>query len=938
MIRSWSIVPLLAMKVDRRVLPHLLVIWVIVCTILNTSAMPPPPPPAQSGVAPQESLVQRLSTPHTREKLECVTILLKGDTIEWEGIHLDILTHLAADPSSIFVELTRQEKVVEKIMCKKAQVWSDYGEECDAVDVISDLRSRYYQLKVKDTDIVKTSFRIRLIKVSFLGHMVAADDIRGFSMIAVPLTKLLHKGIIFVWSEKCQESFDQLKGILTQAPILTQTESSKDFTVFSDASLHGLGCVLMQEVKIVAYVSHQLKPHEQNYHIHDLELVAVVFVLKIWRHYLFGEKSRIFTDHKSLKQSERCCGCVEQENHGRVTSHTVRLSLTDLGSFGNGKRVTVDFVTCLPMTRFRCTVLDLEGSLEDHLPLVEFVYNNIYQASIQMAPYRALYGHKCKTPLRWKKLSEGQILGPDFNRETKEKVQLIQSRLKEASDKHRSYANLKRKDKSWTSSFSVGLSPELERIHNLFRVSMLRKYQSDPSHVIPLEHIEVSQDMTYEDVSFRCIYYRGTKLVRSAFGCVSMPRFLNENFGLATSWSMVDDEERKRRHLTIDSGCPLCANPVEDINHLLRVCPLTRVIWSATVKREGLLEFLQMDMKAWITMNIRNARDFIDPIENWDILFGALAPTGNQQGFGEGVAQTILMERESSSSIRWQPPLSGWIKVNSDGARNKEFSLASCGLPVKLRPQSTAIGVIPLHTGISDNRGIGRWRYREITTTITFVLRYLKPCRDHEGRWLMGYLNFLELIQYLKLSSGSVFGFDLCMGVGEETNHLGNARRLSRLTSGKGKGNKDMEGSRTSTRRSGGSVNVISSPFPWVSFTGFTTMVMSAFFREAEVNARRRKKKRKRKTTTAAAATSSNAHHAATFSAPSKVSSLATTTLFFPNKFSIWRYRSSPLLPSPTLGLSSQLLFTSKAKTVFREVNFTTGPNECMKSYPGTCE
>ena len=71
--------------------------------------------------------------------------------------------------------------------------------------------------------------------------------------------------------------------------------------IFSDASLNGLGCVLMQEGKVVAYASRQLKPHEKNYPTHDLELVVIVFALKIWRHYLYGEKCFIYIDHKSLK-------------------------------------------------------------------------------------------------------------------------------------------------------------------------------------------------------------------------------------------------------------------------------------------------------------------------------------------------------------------------------------------------------------------------------------------------------------------------------------------------------------------------------------------------------------------------------------------------------------------------------------------------------------
>ncbi|KAA3486012.1 integrase [Gossypium australe] len=120
-------------------------------------------------------------------------------------------------------------------------------------------------------------------------------------MIASPMTKLLQKDVKFEWSEKCQKSFDQLKTLLTEAPVLVQPESGKEFVVFSDASLNGLGCVLMQEGKVVAYASRQLKPHKRNYPTHDLELAAIVFALKIWRHYLFSEKCHVYSDHKSLK-------------------------------------------------------------------------------------------------------------------------------------------------------------------------------------------------------------------------------------------------------------------------------------------------------------------------------------------------------------------------------------------------------------------------------------------------------------------------------------------------------------------------------------------------------------------------------------------------------------------------------------------------------------
>ena len=108
-------------------------------------------------------------------------------------------------------------------------------------------------------------------------------------MTVAPITRLLQKNVRFEWSEKCQASFKKLKAFLTEAPVLTQPTYDKEYVIFIDASLNGLGCVLMQEGKVVAYASRKLKLHEKNYPTHDLELVFIVFALKIWRHYLYGE-------------------------------------------------------------------------------------------------------------------------------------------------------------------------------------------------------------------------------------------------------------------------------------------------------------------------------------------------------------------------------------------------------------------------------------------------------------------------------------------------------------------------------------------------------------------------------------------------------------------------------------------------------------------------
>ena len=88
---------------------------------------------------------------------------------------------------------------------------------------------------------------------------------------------------------------------MTTTPILAVPSGSSGYTVYCDTLRVGLGCVLMQHGKVITYASRQLKKHEQNYPTHDLEMAAVIFALKIWRHYLYGETCEIFTDHKSLK-------------------------------------------------------------------------------------------------------------------------------------------------------------------------------------------------------------------------------------------------------------------------------------------------------------------------------------------------------------------------------------------------------------------------------------------------------------------------------------------------------------------------------------------------------------------------------------------------------------------------------------------------------------
>ncbi|GKE51711.1 putative reverse transcriptase domain-containing protein, partial [Tanacetum coccineum] len=150
---------------------------------------------------------------------------------------------------------------------------------------------------IKDWASPKTPMEIRQV-LGLAGYY--RRFIEGFSKIAKSMTKLTQKGIKFNWGEKEENAFQLIKQKLISAPIQALPEGSKDFVVYCDASHKGLGVVLMQREKVIAYASRQLKIHEKNYITYDLELRSVVFALKIWRHYLYGTKCTMFTDHKSL--------------------------------------------------------------------------------------------------------------------------------------------------------------------------------------------------------------------------------------------------------------------------------------------------------------------------------------------------------------------------------------------------------------------------------------------------------------------------------------------------------------------------------------------------------------------------------------------------------------------------------------------------------------
>ena len=187
----------------------------------------------------------------------------------------------------------------------------------------------------------------------------------------------------------------------------------------------------------------------------------------------------------------------------------------------------------------RACVLDLKGSWEEHLPLVEFSYNNSYQESIQMAPYEALYERPCQSSICWKEVGERSITGPDLIRDTSEKVVLIRKCLLMAQSRQKSYAYRRRRplefevsdhvflkmmpkrgvvrfskqgklvpryigpfeilERVGTVVYQLALPPSLSGVHEVFHVSMLRKYTPNPTHVVDWGEIVVDTDKTFEE-------------------------------------------------------------------------------------------------------------------------------------------------------------------------------------------------------------------------------------------------------------------------------------------------------------------------------------------------------------------------------------------------------------------------------------------------------
>ncbi|CAL8155924.1 unnamed protein product [Prunus armeniaca] len=240
----------------------------------------------------------------------------------------------------------------------------------------------------------------------------------------------------------------------------------------------------------------------------------------------------------------------------------------------------------------RACILDFGGSWEDHLVLAEFAYNNSYQSSIQMAPYEALYGRPCRSPVCWTEIGETVLLGPDLVQETTAKIKVIKQRLLTAQSRQKNYADQRRKPLSFyvgdyvflkvsprrgvkrfgktgklaprfigpfeilerigEVAYKLALPPQLSNIHNVFHVSMLRRYEPDPTHVLDWGELNLDEELSFEERPIQILDHKEQVLRTKIISLVKV-LWLHGNTEEAT-WELETEIRKKYPELFSDSS------------------------------------------------------------------------------------------------------------------------------------------------------------------------------------------------------------------------------------------------------------------------------------------------------------------------------------------------------------------------------------------------
>ncbi|GJY49602.1 putative reverse transcriptase domain-containing protein [Tanacetum coccineum] len=341
--------------------------------------------------------------------------------------------------------------------------------------------------------------------------------IENFSKIAKPLTLLTQKNKTYVWGDKQDEAFQILKEKLCNAPVLALPDGPDDFVVYCDASKQGFGCVLMQRGKVIAYASRQLKKHENNYTTHDLELGAVVFALKTGRHYLYGTKSVIYTDHQSLQY------IFDQKDLNMRQRRWIEL-LSDYEceiKYHPGKaNVVADALSRkerLKPRRLVCKELIKEKpyfEISVHRERIRMYYDLRDLQAISRSMGTEETDINPIPAVIWTEVEKSHLWDRNFARNDLNRiVNIIQGKIKDAKSRRKAMPDTKLNllnskletecylrypsPMEGSVAYRLKLPQELSCVHDTFHVSNLKKCLAEPDVQVPLDEIEIDENLRF---------------------------------------------------------------------------------------------------------------------------------------------------------------------------------------------------------------------------------------------------------------------------------------------------------------------------------------------------------------------------------------------------------------------------------------------------------